>query len=106
MLKEKGWKYLSTDQPISMEMLSPDRLKEWPILPPEIDRTKLPGFYTRWPSGENFEKLYNQFTESYPDVEFSIDKVSLMVVWLTLRLPYQMEETEQPTIESESQSPS
>jgi len=103
MLKERGWKFLPTDQPLSMDMLSPELLQKWPILPPEVDRTKLPGFYTHWPKGEDYEKLYKQFTETYPDVEVSIDKVSLMVVWLTLRLPYQIEETEQTNTESESQ---
>lgn len=105
VLKDRGWKTFPTDQPISFEMLSPELLKQWPILPPEIDRTKLPGFYTHWPKGEDYEKLYSHFTKTYPDVHVSIDKVSLMVVWLTLRLPYQMEEVELSSSDNESQTP-
>jgi hypothetical protein len=102
MLKERGWEFLSTDQPLTLEMLSADRLRKWPILPVEVDRTKLPGFYTKWPKGEDYEVLYKQFTEMYPEVEASIDKVSLMAVWLTLRLPYQMEDKDEANPESES----
>jgi hypothetical protein len=94
LLKDRGWAILSTEQPLSKEMLSPEVIQKWPILPPDVDRTKLPGFYTHWPKGEDYDTLYNQFTKTYPDMEISIDRVSLMVVWLSLRLPHQMEERE------------
>ena len=102
ILKDMGWRYLPTDQPINMELLSPEQLKEWPMLPPEVDRTKLPGFFIRWPKGDDFEKIYSQFTKTFPGTDVSIDKVSLMVVWLTMRLPYQIEDTEQANINNES----
>jgi hypothetical protein len=94
LLKDRGWAILSTEQPLCIETLSPEIMQKWPVLPPEIDRTKLPGFYIRWPKGEDYEKLYDHYTKTYPTEEISIDKVSLMVVWLSLRLPYQMEEIE------------
>ena len=104
LLKERGWSILSTDQPLNMDMISPELFQKWPVLPPEIDRTKLPGFFMRWPKGEDYESLYAQFTETNPNMEISIDKVSLMAVWLTLRLPYQMEESEKTSPENETQS--
>lgn len=101
ILNVRGWAILSKEQQINLEMLSPEMLHKWPILPPEIDRTKLPGFYIHWPKGDNFETLYAHFTESYPEVEISIDKVSLMVVWLSLRLPYQLDEIENINVNDE-----
>lgn len=62
--------------------------RNWEVLPPEADRTKLPGFLTRWPDGEDFDVLTKAFCERFPDVEASSDDVSLMVVWIGGRLPY------------------
>ena len=59
----------------------------WKLLPVETDRTKLPGFLTRWPTEDDFEVLYEAFTSAHPDSDASIDEVSLMAVWLSLRLP-------------------
>jgi hypothetical protein len=59
----------------------------WQILPLEADRTRLPGFLTQWPEDEDYEKIYDDFTEAYPDSKYGIDDVSLMAVWLSLRLP-------------------
>ncbi len=92
LLKARGWDCLESNQPFNFEILSSDLLKTWPILPVDVDRTKLPGFYIHWPKGDDYEVLYTHFTELYPDTQISIDQVSLMVVWLSLRLPYQMED--------------
>jgi hypothetical protein len=62
----------------------------WEILPIEADRTKIPGFLTRWPKGEDFETLTKAFAERYPQSEAASDDVSLMVVWLSGRLPYEI----------------
>ena len=72
--------------------------RSWEILPPDADRTKLPGFLTKWPKGEDFEALNAVFAEKYPDSRASADDVSLMTVWISNRLPYQIEgqEEEQP----------
>jgi hypothetical protein len=45
-----------------------------------------------WPKGEEFDVLNQAFQEMYPDQNFSSDDISLMVVWLSGRLPYQFEE--------------
>jgi hypothetical protein len=63
--------------------------REWEVLPPEADRTKLPGFIPSWPKEEEFEKLNLAFKEKYPSTEASDDDISLMVVWVSSRLPYQ-----------------
>jgi hypothetical protein len=68
--------------------------RSWELLPPAADRTQLPGFGITWPNGENFELLYQTFTERYPAVNVNSDNVSLMIVWLAVRLPYQFDEIE------------
>ena len=68
------------------------KARGWEVLPPDADRTVLPGFLTRWPKGETFEVLNEAFEAMYPGTEASSDDVSLMVVWLSGRLPYQFED--------------
>jgi hypothetical protein len=60
---------------------------EWKILSPEADRTRLPGFLTQWPEEDDYEEIYQRYTDANPDSEYGIDDVSLMAVWLSLRLP-------------------
>ena len=69
--------------------------RNWEILPVDADRTKLPGFLTVWPKDEDFEKLAAAFQELHPEENASTDDISLMVVWLSDRLPYQMEGEEE-----------
>jgi hypothetical protein len=64
----------------------------WELLPVEADRTKLPGFLTKWPKGEEFETLYQAFTARYTGTAPEMNDVSLMVVWLSGRLPYEFED--------------
>ncbi len=65
----------------------------WEVLPLDADRTKLPGFSIHWPKGEDFEGLYKAYQEMYPGDDSKSDDVSLMIVWLSNRLPYpEMEE--------------
>ena len=59
----------------------------WKLLPVEADRTRLPGFLAQWPEEHDFEVIYDGITESYQDSEYGIDDVSLMAVWLSVRLP-------------------
>lgn len=61
--------------------------RAWVLLPIETDRTRLPGFLTRWPEDDDYEVLYDAFNQAYPESQASIDEVSLMVVWLAGRLP-------------------
>jgi hypothetical protein len=59
----------------------------WKLLPIDVDRSKLPGFLTSWPEGEDYEVLYNSLKEKYPNTDQSIDEASLMAVLLSGRLP-------------------
>jgi hypothetical protein len=67
-------------------------LRNWEILPPDADRTKLPGFIAKWPVGEDFETLNTAYMTKYPDQPAGSDDISLMVVWISSRLPYLKEE--------------
>jgi hypothetical protein len=73
----------------------------WDLLPEEADRTELPGFLLTWPKGEDFEVLNTAYAEAYPQEQAAENDVSLMVVWLSGRLPYQMDD-EQEISEDES----
>jgi hypothetical protein len=68
--------------------------KGWEVLPPDVDRTHLPGFLVTWPPGEDFESLGKGFREIHPELEVSSDDISLMAVWLAGRLPYQTDHDE------------
>ena len=60
---------------------------EWKLLPVEASRTRLPGFLMDWPEEEDYELIYQVYMEKHPESEYSIDEVSLMAVWLAMRLP-------------------
>jgi hypothetical protein len=61
----------------------------WELLPLDADRTKLPGFFTRWPENENYDLLQAAMKEAHPDQTASDDDISLMAVWLSTRLPFE-----------------
>ncbi len=96
LLKGRNWPMLTGTDNLDLSSLSMDLLKAWPVFPLNTERSKLPGFYTHWPKGEEFETLYSAFTTLFPQANSSIDKVSLMAVWLTMRLPYQVDVDLQP----------
>ena len=60
----------------------------WEILPILADRSRLPGFLPEWPTGDDFDILYQAYEEKFPFESSNGDNVSLMVVWLSGRLPY------------------
>ncbi len=60
---------------------------EWKLLPLEANRARLPGFMTQWPEEDDYERIYETYTETFPDAGYSIDEISLMAVWLAMRLP-------------------
>jgi hypothetical protein len=91
MLKNRNWPIFTETYGTETSALSPDVIKTWPIFPKNFNRTRLPGFFTHWPKGEDFEVLYTNYSSLFPDSNASIDKVSLMVVWLTMRLPYHVD---------------
>jgi len=95
LLKIQNWNMLTETDSMEVEQLSLDAIKEWPVLPINVNRAKLPGFYTHWPKDQDFETLYTKFTELYPESDASTDKVSLMAVWLSMRLPYQVDAAEE-----------
>jgi hypothetical protein len=92
VLKNRGWAFVDPSQRFSLNNFSEEFVNQWPILPPETDRRRAPGFVPRWPKGEDFEAVYSTYQANHPDSNASIDQVSLMTVWLTLRLPYNHEE--------------
>jgi hypothetical protein len=91
LLKSRNWKILLESDALEVENFTADFIKEWPIFPIKTNRAKFPGFFTHWPKNEDFEILYGKFSELFPEAEASIDKVSLMIVWLTMRLPYHVD---------------
>lgn len=60
----------------------------WELLPVDAERTKLPGFLTRWPKSDSFDAITGAFHQKYADVEAADNDISLMTVWLGGRLPY------------------
>jgi len=105
VLEKRGW-YLfpgELESPVDFPSLKTE--KDWGVLPIQADRTRLPGFLIYWPKTETFENLYQTFAELYPSAQGSLDEVSLMAVWLALRLPYQVVEREENApVEPSSQS--
>ena len=63
--------------------------RSWELLPIDVDRSLLPGFMLEWPKEDSFEVLIDSFREKYPDYSLSDDDISLMIVWLSNRLPYE-----------------
>lgn len=59
----------------------------WTLLPLDSIRTKLPGFLTEWPQGQDFEAINRAFQDSYPQSTANPDEVSMMAVWLSGKLP-------------------
>lgn len=66
--------------------------RNWEVLPVDADRTKLPGFIAAWPKEENYDVLDAAFKEKYPDHAFHEYDVRLMIVWISGRLPFDMDE--------------
>lgn len=106
LLRSRNWPMLSEDDGLDASSLTMDVIKQWPVYPIKMNRTKLPGFYTHWPKGEDFEALYSNFSSLYPDSNASIDKVSLMAVWLTMRLPYHVDNDQDKKVEEQTPSAS
>lgn len=98
ILQKRNWPTIDTAAGISYATMASDIIEKWPVLPPEVNRKHAPGFLPRWPKGEDFEALFTTYTELFPTSDSSIDQVSLMAVWLTLRLPYEIDETALSTV--------
>jgi hypothetical protein len=90
VLKERGWPLFPNEIESLADLTLPKNEADWSILPPAADRTRLPGFVIYWPAGQTYEEIYQSFSEKYPQSDASIDKVSLMSIWLAGRLPYKV----------------
>ena len=86
----QSWLWLHKDLANTVKKLLDSR--GWEILPVEADRTKLPGFMTRWPAKEDYTVVLEAFHSENPDSKDTDDDISLMCVWLSLRLPYTVKE--------------
>ncbi|HWQ47328.1 MAG TPA: hypothetical protein VN376_10690 [Longilinea sp.] len=67
----------------------------WKLLPIETEREKLPGFLTRWRKSEDFDVIHAAYREDNPEETNSDDDISLMVIWLSGRLPVDLVDTEE-----------
>jgi hypothetical protein len=98
--------WAETNAPLRARVYDLLKSRDWEVLPVEADRAKLPGFLTRWPSGEDFDKLNQGYAAAYPDEPASTDDVSLMVVWLSGRLPIETgDDTDQQVSEDVTRNP-
>lgn len=102
VLKQRGWSLLPAESVSLTNLPSVESEKDWGVLPPEVDRSSLPGFLTYWPKDQEFEAIYQTFSELYPEENASIDEVSLMTVWLSNRLPYHISGEAESNATSES----
>ncbi len=64
----------------------------WELLPLDADRTKLPGFLTRWPDSETFDVLDEAYGKMYPDDGEHEYDINMMIAWLWTRLPVELVE--------------
>lgn len=83
-----AWSSFHPDLQATVETLLTE--KGWNPLPMEADRTRLPGFQIHWPKADTFEVLNTRARELDPGLNESDDNISLMVVWLGNRLPYDL----------------
>ncbi len=77
--------------------------QEWEALPPDADRTTLPGFMVEWPAGQDYDVLGQGFAEMYPDFTPEVNDLRLMIVWVANRLPYDMYADEDEEEEEKSE---
>lgn len=87
----QGWAELHPE--LRQQVFTFLQARQWEgILPPETDRTKLPGFQMVWPEGQTYDVLDAAFVEMFPDHTYEPYDLRLMIVWLAGRLPYDMYE--------------
>lgn len=90
----QGWSELNADLRMNVfEMLKARSFEQ--LLPPEADRSKLPGFMTQWPKSETYDVLDSTYAEMFPDALAENDDIRLMSVWVANRLPYELFEDEE-----------
>lgn len=66
------------------------KTREWEeLLPANANRTKLPGFFPSWPEEEDYDAIIAAYREAHPDADASDYDISLMAVWVSMRLPFE-----------------
>ena len=66
--------------------------KEWKLLPLAADRSKLSGILPTWPEKDDFGSLTDAFVEAHPEYTEQTDDVTLMIVWISNRLPVELKD--------------
>jgi hypothetical protein len=88
VLKSRGWFFLENiKSPSDLLRSKTERLGS------AIGRTEqtcLDSYFLA--QGQEFEAIYETFTQLFPDSVFSLDEVSLMAVWISDRLPCHIQE--------------
>lgn len=59
----------------------------WEDLALERDFNETEGFINDWPEGLSFDQLEKKFKKANPNIEFNLDDLILMVIWISRRLP-------------------
>lgn len=85
----QGWSDLHADLRQQVYDLLVERGWE-KLLPPDADRTKLPGFMVVWPKVDTYDALDAAFLAKFPEQAFEPYDMRLMVVWVGNRLPYEL----------------
>lgn len=83
-----AWCYLHAD--LAKRVIEFLTGRGWKVLPLDTDRTKLPGFLTRWPEKDTFEELDEEFIKTYPDDKTHEYDLNLMISWVWARLPVEL----------------
>jgi hypothetical protein len=90
----QGWSELNPD--LRQKVHDMLKTRDWAdLLPPEADRSKLPGFRTEWPKAETYDVIDQAYAELNPGVETESDNIRLMSVWMVNRLPYELFDDEE-----------
>lgn len=97
----QGWSELHAD--LRQRVYDFLKAREWELLPPDADRTKLPGFLIKWPEGQNYDVLGQAYAEMYPGEQPAENDLRLMIVWLANRLPYDMYGDEDEEVDEEEE---
>lgn len=80
-----GWAEIN--QPLAEEVFTFLQQRGWKLLPLKVDRAQLKGILPTWPKGDDFETLTEGFSKAYPQYAEQLDDVTLMIVWVSNRLP-------------------
>jgi len=51
-----------------------------------------------WPKGDTFDQFIKSITESNPELNESDDNISLMIVWVGNKLPYNLFDEAEPVV--------